>query len=65
MTTVNLTMENISVVPAYRFSPISSWQEAWRCTGRHGAGEGVLHQDPWATGTERHWVWLEYLKPHS
>ena len=24
-----------------RFSPLSSWQEAWQCAGRHGAGEGA------------------------
>ena len=24
-----------------RFSPLSSWQEAWWCAGRHGAGEGA------------------------
>jgi hypothetical protein len=31
-----------------RFSPLSSWQEAWQCAGRHGAGEElrVLHPDP-------------------
>jgi hypothetical protein len=23
---------------ALRFSPLSSWQEAWQCLGRHGAG---------------------------
>jgi len=24
-----------------RFSPLSSWQEAWQHPGRHGAGEGA------------------------
>jgi hypothetical protein len=24
-----------------RFSPLSSWQEAWQCPGRHGAGGGA------------------------
>jgi hypothetical protein len=24
-----------------RFSPLSSWQEAWQCPGRHGDGEGT------------------------
>jgi hypothetical protein len=23
-----------------KFSPLSSWQEAWQHPGRHGAGEG-------------------------
>jgi hypothetical protein len=33
-----------------RFSPLSSWWEAWQHTGRHGAGEElrVLHLDPQA-----------------
>jgi hypothetical protein len=24
-----------------RFSPLSSWPEAWQCAGRLGAGEGT------------------------
>ena len=28
-----------------RFSPLSSWWEAWRCAGRHGAEMRVLHLD--------------------
>ena len=23
-----------------KFSPLSSWQEAWQCADRHGAGKG-------------------------
>ena len=29
-----------------RFSPLSSWQEAWHCAGRHGAGEGAESATP-------------------
>jgi hypothetical protein len=25
----------------HRFSPLSSWREAWQCPGRHGAGDGI------------------------
>jgi hypothetical protein len=34
-------MENISLgwLTVQRFSPLSSWQEAWQYAGRHGAGE--------------------------
>lgn len=26
---------------------------------------GVLHSDPQAAGREKHWTWLEFLKPQS
>lgn len=37
-----------------RFSPWSSWQEAWRHAGRHGAGGGAesFNLDPQAAGRE-------------
>ena len=35
--------------------------------GSHGTGEGgeSLHLEPRVAGKEKHWAWLEYLKPQS
>jgi hypothetical protein len=37
-----------------RFSPLSSWQEAWQHPGRHSTGE-VLHLNP--TAAKRDCLW--------
>ena len=31
-----------------RFSPLSSWQEAWQHPGRHGTGEGAERSRSWS-----------------
>ena len=36
-----------------RFSPLSPWQEAWRCAGRPGAGEGAESSASGSTGSRR------------
>jgi hypothetical protein len=44
-----------------RFSPLSSWWEAWQRVGKHDAREGAESSTSWSTGsrkTETHWsVW--------
>jgi hypothetical protein len=44
----NLTEAGLHV---QRFSPLSSWQEAWKGPGRHGAGR-VLHPNQKAARRE-------------
>ena len=35
-----------------RFSPLSSWWEAWQHPGRHGAGEGAESSTSWSEGRQ-------------
>jgi hypothetical protein len=49
-----------------RFSPLSSWREAWQHAGRLGAGRAG--STSWSTGSRRelpHWVELELRSPQS
>jgi hypothetical protein len=39
-----------------RFSPLSSWQEAWQSPGRHGAGEGAQNPTSWSVGCRKETV---------
>ena len=36
-----------------RFSPLSSWQEAWQRAGRHGAGEGAQSSTSGSAGSRK------------
>jgi hypothetical protein len=36
-----------------RFSPLSSWQEAWQHPGRHGAGEGAESSTSCSEGKQK------------
>ena len=36
-----------------KFSPLSSWQEAWQCTGQHGTWEGAERSTSCSTGRRR------------
>ena len=50
-----------------RLTPLSSWWDTWRNTGRQGERERSesLHLYQQAAGREKYWAWLEYLKPQS
>jgi hypothetical protein len=70
MTMATLIKENISLELSFtvqRFSPLSSWWEAWRHAGRRGAGEELraLHLDWHTAGGASHCAWLELLEPQS
>jgi hypothetical protein len=43
-----------------RFSPLLSWQEAWQCAGRRGAGGGAGSSTSSSAGSRR-----RLLKPHG
>ena len=48
------------------FNPLSSWQEAYWHTGRHGAGEGAESSTCESIGRgEEGIAWLERLMPES
>ena len=44
---------NWVVLQCQRFSPLSSWQEAWQCPGRHGAREGVERSASWSNFSQK------------
>jgi hypothetical protein len=51
-----------------RFKLLLSWQKAWKCTDRHGAGGGAEsstsgYEDK--KKREGHWAWVKHLKPQS
>jgi hypothetical protein len=56
MTTATLTKESIQLglLQFQRFSPLSSWWEAWQCAGGRDAGGRAreFYSDPQATGRE-------------
>ena len=51
-----------------RFCQLSSWQEAWRHTGRYGAGIEAENSTSRLAGSQKgmpHWVCTEHLRPQS
>jgi hypothetical protein len=42
-----------AVLQFHQFSPLSSWQEAWRCVDRHGAGERAERSTSWSEGNRK------------
>ena len=44
------------------FSPLSSWQEAWRGAGSHGAGGAESSASRLAGSRKRLWAWDEFFE---
>lgn len=52
MIKATLIKENIQLMLAYSFSPLSTWQKSRQHVGRHDAGGASLHLNPHARGRE-------------